>query len=114
MDVLPESDVFEGRVDKVLSALAALRRLGNVKVDFLFRSTSTTSAVGAVVTIAGVSSRGGGGVTASACSFAVRDNCESEACLSFRRLNLCRLGGCRRVSTSIVCSCIRSGTLSAD
>ena len=65
-----------------------------------------TSVVGAVVIMAGV--LGMGGVEGSACSFAVLDNCESEACLSFKILNRCFLGGCNNVSAPIVRSWARS------
>ena len=96
IEVLPDNEPFEGRVESVLSASAAFRLLGRVKVDFLFCSGPAASKVGAVVMIAGV--LGTGGVDASACSFAVLDSWESEACRSFSRLNLCFLEGCNNIS----------------
>ena len=112
VEFLPDNELFEGRVESVLSASAAFRLLGRVKVDFLLCSGPAASEVGAVVMIAGV--LGIGGVDASACSFAVLDNWESEACLSFNRLNLCFLGGCSKVSSPRfglrICSRVWSGS----
>ena len=106
VDVLPDNEAFDGRVDRVFRASAALRLFGNANVDFLLSPILVASVVGAVVIMAGV--LGMGGVEASACSFAVLDSCESEACLSLRRLNRCLLGGCSKVSTPIARSWARS------